>query len=474
MAKKIRKQTISLSSYLDKVRDEEISDNQDVQRLSGAWDLNMMNELIVTVLTDDYIPPVIIGEEELGNGLTQQYIVDGLQRSSTLVKFRYGNYRITSSVENSVITYQKKADDGQGSSKHKDKGPVWELMEFDLKGKTYEELPKELKKAFCDYQIETIIHQNCTMQMISKLVRRYNNHKAMNAAQTAFTYLDIHARKIRNLTGHSFFKDNGHFTEKEKINGVYERVICESVMAIHHLENWQKQGKRMGKYLNEHATPAEFDALEGCLDRLVAVIEETNQDLFTSRDAFIWITLFHRFTELNLCDGRFNDFLTAFKAELHGRQVPGGDRMESFDEVNANRATKDKQVIIRKLKVLETLMGQYFQIQSSRRAEASGDGTALAFLKETVSEGITEQDLEFYEEVLEDLTLNVDNRSALLHQENHVSLLALVAYACQSDIDLDDWIVGWFQEHHAYIRNQRGNYMDMRSSLDQTGANAAC
>ena len=58
MAKKVREQTVSLSLYLDDVKSGDISENQDVQR-AFCWDNSAINELIVTVLTDDYIPPVI-------------------------------------------------------------------------------------------------------------------------------------------------------------------------------------------------------------------------------------------------------------------------------------------------------------------------------------------------------------------------------------------------------------------------------
>lgn len=77
MAKKVREQAIALSSYLKSVNSEDISENQDVQRMF-CWDNPAINELIVTVLTEDYIPPIILGEEELGGDLTQQYIVDGI------------------------------------------------------------------------------------------------------------------------------------------------------------------------------------------------------------------------------------------------------------------------------------------------------------------------------------------------------------------------------------------------------------
>ena len=60
---KIRKQTYSLDQYLMLMKDETIRSDQDCQRLSGQWNCNMVNELIFTVLTDNYIPPIILGEE---------------------------------------------------------------------------------------------------------------------------------------------------------------------------------------------------------------------------------------------------------------------------------------------------------------------------------------------------------------------------------------------------------------------------
>ena len=61
--KNIRKQTYSLEQYLKLIKNEAIRTDQDCQRLSGQWNSNMVNELIATVLTDNYIPPIILGEE---------------------------------------------------------------------------------------------------------------------------------------------------------------------------------------------------------------------------------------------------------------------------------------------------------------------------------------------------------------------------------------------------------------------------
>ena len=133
MAKKIREQAISLVSYLKNVNSEDISENQDVQRMF-CWDNGSINELIVTVLTEDYIPPIILGEEELGEGLVQQYIVDGIQRTTALNKFRNMNWKTTSTFENSIIQYQAKRRDEDGHLMKDENGSIlWDSLEFDIK-----------------------------------------------------------------------------------------------------------------------------------------------------------------------------------------------------------------------------------------------------------------------------------------------------------------------------------------------------
>ncbi len=113
-----------------------------------------MNELIVSILTDGYMPPVFLGEE---SG-SQMWIVDGLQRSTSLMMFRYGSYKITPAVEDSLLTYKAKVKDSQGNIVEDEHGDiVWEEVQFDIRNKTYEELPDELKKQFNEFQVETVI-----------------------------------------------------------------------------------------------------------------------------------------------------------------------------------------------------------------------------------------------------------------------------------------------------------------------------
>ena len=387
MAKKIREQSISLVSYLSKVKEDDISDNQDVQR-SFCWDNNAVNELIVTVLTDDYIPPVILGEEELGGGVVQQYIVDGMQRSSALVLFRYGNYKITSSVENSIIKYQKKKRDKNNVICKDNSGSVvWDYEEFDIKGKTFEMLPDELKKKFDDYQIKIAVHQNCTMEQISKLVRRYNNHRAMNASQKAFTYLDMYARKVKTLSQCSFFKNCTTYSDTERKKGTYEKLVCESVMAVNHLDKWKKSPKQMNIFLNSNSSDKEFERFSEYAARLEKVCQNKFSEVFVPKDICVWFAVFDKFTKLNpnkensaytanckhsvsgrkpsdssrFDDSRFADFIQNLVDELHSREING----LTFDSLCKKSGTKDKKIITEKIDTLYALMIDYLYSSKS-------------------------------------------------------------------------------------------------------------
>ena len=138
----IRKQVYSLDQYLKQLNAETIRTDQDCQRLSGQWKPNMVGELIATVLTDNYIPPIILGEETV-NGISKLWIIDGLQRSSSLSLFRYGNTKISKSIDEYLVTYQRKILDSNGSPKRDSQGEiVWETVGFDIRNKTYNQLPE--------------------------------------------------------------------------------------------------------------------------------------------------------------------------------------------------------------------------------------------------------------------------------------------------------------------------------------------
>lgn len=434
-----RRQTYTLDMYLQKVKELDIRSDQDVQRLSGAWNNNMTNEIIASVLNDEYIPPLILGQETN----SQMWLIDGLQRSTSLMLFRYGNYKITSSIEEPVIAYRAKVRNAKGEVCIDGNGDiVWENKEFDLRNKGYHKLPEELKKKFNEYQVETVIHEGYGMKDISKLVRRYNNHKAMNVSQKSFTFVDKYARKIREILKRRFFIE-APYTKAERKNGSLERIIMETVMCMFHLGDWKKAGQ-IGAYINENASMEEFDILENHIMRLEPIITEGLYGVFTSRDSFILFTLFHRFTQLDIDDGKFTDFLAHFK------ELTEGQDMNEFYGIDKNSSTKDKNVIIKKLEMLETLMCEFLHIDK----EALKGTDILEFIKENVNPDVILDDIWLYENMLKDFTSKMDSESKLLEKQNHASLIAVVAYGCSRDIQIDNWFVDYFKKNDSYINDQ--------------------
>ena len=130
------------------------------------------------------------------------------------------------------------------------------------------------------------------------------------------------------------------------------------------------------------------------------------------------------------------------------------------------RATKDKYIVVPKLDLLEKLMLDFLHIEQSNIDTDENKSDIVTFIKNNVNSDILEEDIEQYVEVLEDLTLNVDNSSKLLEENNKFSLIAIVAYSFDKDIDLDDWIVDFFSRNDIYIKNQKENYIYMKKDLE--------
>lgn len=447
-----RKQTYTLDMYLKKNRKGDIDNNADVQR-NFVWNNEQINELIVTVLTDDYIPPIILGEEEN----SKLHIVDGGCRTAALRKFREMNYKITFAIENSLIPYKKKVIDENG-------GITYEDAIFDIKNKTYEKLPQELKEKFDEYQIETVIHECCDSYRISEYIKRYNNHIAMNTDQKAFTYIDKFASRIRKILDSRFFIECNSYSDKDKTKGVVERIVVEAMMCMNHFDDWRAQAKSACKYLNNNATEEEFEKFANNLHRLENVVTEDIKDIFNKKDSFIFLTLFEKFTKLKLDDSKFADFLREFKSNF--RSAVKNKNGLLFDEIDKGSSTKDKLVIMDKLELLENMMNTFFHIE----CEVTCSDNVEKFIAENLDmdEEVVKEDMSLYEESLNALledTVRVGSK--LRDPENRFSLLAMMVYSYKEDKDLDDWMPKYAKNNSMYFVDQKKNFLHMKQDFDQ-------
>ena len=442
-----RKQVYTMEQYTKNVSEGYITNDADTQR-NPAWK-PIVDGLSVTILTDDYISPIILAEEDSG----QIHIVDGGSRTAAFQMIRFGNYKIKTSVENPIIPYKKLVKDENGKIKFED-------AEFDIRNKTFDQFPKELQKKFDEYQIETVIHEHCNKEKIATYMIRYNTRKNFTANQKQFLYVPKFAEQIRDITKRSFFINNCDIKDSDKENGILERTITESVMVINYKDNWSKNGKKLATYINDNASEEQFEKLNNNIARLENIVTDDTKSLFNAKDSFIWFAFFEKFTELGFDDNKFADFLRAFVNGLRNKSVDG----KLFDKVDEVGSTKDKSVILSKLHILETLMYEFLNINKEDLKEID----VLEFVKENVNSEINNDDIELYNDCLDSMTIELDQNNRLLNKQNKPSLLAVVAYACNEDKDyyIEKWFEKFANNHNTYIVNQKENFKMMKDSFE--------
>ena len=440
-----RKKTFTMSQYTENVNDGYISNNFKTQRFP-KWK-PIVDGLAVTILNDDYIAPIILAENEDG----QTQIVDGGSRTAAYMMIKYGNYKIKSSVEDPIIEYKSMSKDENGKV-------TWTDATFDIRNKTYSQFPKELQKAFDEYQVETVIHE-CNSETVAKYLRRYNIHTGMNANEKMFIYLPNFADEVREITNRDFFIHNSVFTDSEKEKGLLERVVSESVMTMFYFDKWNKNGKKLASFLDKNAKKEDFEVLNNNIERLENIVTEETKSLFNNKNAFIWFTLFNKFIKFGLDDGKFAEFLKAFVNGLRNKSVD----KKLFDTVDETGSTKDKSVITDKLHILETLMNEFLHINSEDLEEID----YKEFLKANVEDVVDEDDIEMIQISANEASEELDENSWMLSEQNYPAYLAIVGLAFRKDIEdkLKEWLPIYVKANQ-FIRNQQKAFLHMKESFE--------
>jgi hypothetical protein len=140
--------TYTIVDYCQALARNEIVVNRDYQRSEKVWPSAARSFLIETILLGYPIPKLYLYQvTDLKSRKTVKHIVDGQQRSYTILDF-----------------YQNKFDLSRTS----------ELE--DLKGKSFEELPDEYKQKFIDYALSVDLFVSATYEEIREVFRRINSY----------------------------------------------------------------------------------------------------------------------------------------------------------------------------------------------------------------------------------------------------------------------------------------------------------
>lgn len=509
----------SIESLSKQLRQHRLRDNHPLQRTSGQWSLLTKSELISDILQGNSLLQIVISEE-IKAGIIMHWLIDGKQRSTNLKDYLEDGFAISKNVQRYMIEYQSDKTDEDGNVILNEDGfPIPESKTFDIRGKKFSQLPEELQDKFRDYQVPVMLNLNCTKKDIAYDIARFNRCRPMNVSQSGWLGLEeSYAEYVDKILKMDFFKvdcDKSSYSNTNIKNGSLRRIIIEAIMTSKYLSHFDKDFGKMCAYLTENANESVFIDFYLTLEKLSNVLRGDTSDIFNNKNSFLWFALFDKFLEYDIEDDKFNGFIQEFKETLHNKEING----ITYDCLNGQKGTKDRSSVTKRFNHLLTLMKEYLHIEDSVEeitedpepetveddlfdtetveespekpiiaevTEYSAIGnvkiehvegevvnstintdmkSALNFVREYVDESISELDVQDYEEYLDTITLDVDNSSKLLDAANHDSIIGVIAYAYQNDVDCDDWFKDYFNRNNTYDIDQKKNYLNMRNDL---------
>lgn len=457
----------SMFSLLDMKKTGDINCKYILQRKPFQWSNEERNRYICRILSNLPIPEIILCEQNV-KGMTISHLIDGLQRLSYAEAFKENHFKVgETGAERHLIQYREYIHDENGNRVLDEDGiPEFELKVCDIVGKSYKDLPDELKKRFNNFNINVTKFFNCTNEQIADHIRDYNNHSAMNNEQSGIVSISTDtARKIKTITEKcGFLKNCGKYTTTNRIKGKLDRMVAEMIMLLFHPNDWKSNVKATYKYLDENAKQEEFDTLSSELDMLESVIENAGDDInamFTTTYTPMWVAVFHNFLTSGKDLHNFVDFLNAYNSELKDTEVNGVSMADFKDQQSKKKAT-----ITGKVELLIQLMNDFLHIDTTKTENDNtelSDDTILNFVKENYKPDANEDDISFYSDLVDDC-VKIDEP---VYKECHAALITLMAYACSQDKDQDfeKWIDN-YKTKSDFSPSQKTNFTYMKRSFD--------
>lgn len=168
-----------------------------------VWTNYQQSMLVYSAIYNFYIPP-IVGHKNADGAIE---LLDGLQRRTTLHKFRNNELKL-----------------------HKSTPPIFGI---EIGGMHYEDLPKHLQQLFDMKEITLVIHENMTEEEIEQLFTNLNSGTSL----TKFHLLRVEASEktmdfVRKLSEETFVSEYITLSEKQRANSEDEKIIFHTIKLL--------------------------------------------------------------------------------------------------------------------------------------------------------------------------------------------------------------------------------------------------
>lgn len=161
----------SVKMYVEEVDDGEICRDPLIQRTDDQWTKKQKSKLIEAVLHNRPIGSIALAK---GRAESKSYsitsLVDGLQRTTTLVDFYHDKF----ALDKRALPVVCRCVDENGNE---------QKVEIDIAGKKYSQLSDAIKTFFNKYSLTTYMHEGFSDEELDDIVFCMNNGKSPNAYQ---------------------------------------------------------------------------------------------------------------------------------------------------------------------------------------------------------------------------------------------------------------------------------------------------
>ena len=134
-SEKTKNTSYAISAISKKLSRHQLRDNHVLQRSSGQWNNYYKSELIADILQGKALTQIIISEE-IKDGITMYWLIDGKQRCTNIEHYLKDGFAISKNVQRYEIEYQTFKKDKNGKEVlNKDGFPIPEQKIFDIRNK---------------------------------------------------------------------------------------------------------------------------------------------------------------------------------------------------------------------------------------------------------------------------------------------------------------------------------------------------
>lgn len=201
-----------------------------IQRASGQWD-DLQQSLLIHSIVDGYpIPPIAVAKAEVG-GQEGEYIIDGKQRTTTVLNFISG-VKDKQTGEYPSTAYRLHVE--TPSLEVEGEEPLV------LAGKYFDEIHEDLQADILSSSFMIQRMENATDEEVEEIFNRWNNGTPLTKQQKARGKMGTaNATIIANLLNHPFIQMVAQFTPLQRKRSDDEAVILQSMMLLDENYNFE-------------------------------------------------------------------------------------------------------------------------------------------------------------------------------------------------------------------------------------------